>query len=98
MKQFKHVQFLVMIHKILTGVTNVKVKNFFNFITSTTRGDMNKITFSKAVTSKRQHLFVSRAGTQYLNVSKKHCIPVKVEQFRKLAKRFIKPSNVSDSV
>ncbi|EYC02389.1 hypothetical protein Y032_0100g3267 [Ancylostoma ceylanicum] len=27
-----------MIHKILTGVANVKVTNFFNFVTSTTRG------------------------------------------------------------
>lgn len=84
---------IVMVHKIVNKIANMKHDDFFKMQPSNTRGSRSKLSYGKARSSVRQHFFVNRAGSEYVRLSKNNLLPISVPAFRKFVRKMLRPES-----
>ena len=81
---------LVLFHKLLFGHLKISNKNFLTTRTSNTRGEKNKVTFTKACKNIRNDFFINRTGSAYTDIAKRHNIPLQPKHFKKLIEKLFR--------
>ena len=81
---------LLTFHKLVHGHYSLNGEVLVSLVPSVTRGNRFKLRLSNFKTSCRAHFFINRVASDYTAMSKKHSIPIGVNSFKTLLKKYIR--------
>lgn len=82
---------LILFHKILYGKCDLSLSPLGEERDSTTRGSSRKLVLPKTRTRFRYHFFAHRAGSDFVKMSRKACVPYDTKGFIKLLGSYLNP-------
>lgn len=80
---------LITIYKLINGMLDLPLQEFYSLSCSNTRGGQMKIQIPKARSNIRSTFFTDRAGTEFQKFSKKNILPKSLRQYKRLIDRYL---------